>query len=165
MTLCIGQLNPITVYRADFWVCAVLFWCWVSLCFLFTNSFIECYFIVMVATTIGLFMFILFILNYTFRFSESRQFWFCNYALLHSWIYLLLDILFILNYTFRFSEPRQFWFCNYALLHSWIFLLLDILFEYWIEHVTFGLLYVMFRFRTRISYRGVRGFVMFGAVD
>ena len=32
---------------------------------------------------------------------------------------------------------------------------LDILFEYWIEHVTFRLLYVMFTFPTRIFYRGV----------
>ena len=30
--------------------------------------------------------------------------------------------------------------------------------EYWIEHVTFGLLYVMFRFSTRIFYGGVPGF-------
>ena len=32
---------------------------------------------------------------------------------------------------------------------------LDIPFEYWTEHVTFGLLYVMFRLSTRIFYRGV----------
>ena len=48
------------------------------------------------------------------------------------------------------------WFCNYAF--PWIFLLLDILFEYWIEHVTFGPLYVMFRFSIRVFYRGVPGF-------
>ena len=35
---------------------------------------------------------------------------------------------------------------------------LYILFEYWIEHVSFGLLYVMFTFPTRIFYRGVPGF-------
>ena len=35
---------------------------------------------------------------------------------------------------------------------------LDILLEYWIEHVSFGLLYVMFTFPTRIFYRGVPGF-------
>ena len=35
---------------------------------------------------------------------------------------------------------------------------LDISFEFWIEYVTFGLLYVMFRFSTRIVYRGVPGF-------
>ena len=31
-------------------------------------------------------------------------------------------------------------------------------FEYWIERVTFGLLYAMFRLSTRIFYRGVPGF-------
>ena len=35
---------------------------------------------------------------------------------------------------------------------------LDIPFEYWIEHVTFGLLYVMFRFSAMIFYGGVPGF-------
>ena len=35
---------------------------------------------------------------------------------------------------------------------------LDISFEYWIEHVSFGLLYVMFRFYARIFYMGVSGF-------
>ena len=35
---------------------------------------------------------------------------------------------------------------------------LDILLEYWIEHVSFGLLYVMFTFPTRIFYRGVPDF-------
>ena len=35
---------------------------------------------------------------------------------------------------------------------------LDILLEYWIEHVTFRLLYVMFTFPTRIFYSGVPGF-------
>ena len=35
---------------------------------------------------------------------------------------------------------------------------LDILREYWIEHVTFGFLYVMFTFPTRIFYGGVPGF-------
>ena len=35
---------------------------------------------------------------------------------------------------------------------------LDILLEYWIGHVSFGLLYVMFTFPTRIVYRGVPGF-------
>ena len=39
-----------------------------------------------------------------------------------------------------------------------IFLPLDILLEYWIEHVSFGLLYVMFTFPTRIFYRGVPSF-------
>ena len=35
---------------------------------------------------------------------------------------------------------------------------LDIPFEYWIEHVTFELLYVIFRFSTSIFYQGVLGF-------
>ena len=35
---------------------------------------------------------------------------------------------------------------------------LDIPFDYWIEHVTFGLPYVMFRFSSRMLYRGVPGF-------
>ena len=35
---------------------------------------------------------------------------------------------------------------------------LDILLEYWIEHVTFRLLYVTFTFPTRIFCRGVPGF-------
>ena len=35
---------------------------------------------------------------------------------------------------------------------------LDILLEYWIEHITVGLLYVMFTFPSRIFYRGVPGF-------
>ena len=39
-----------------------------------------------------------------------------------------------------------------------MFLPLDILFEYWIENVTFGLQYVMFRFPTRIFYKRVSGF-------
>ena len=39
-----------------------------------------------------------------------------------------------------------------------MFLTLDILFKYWIEHVTFGLLYVMFRFPIRIFYKDVPGF-------
>ena len=39
-----------------------------------------------------------------------------------------------------------------------LFLPLDILLEYWIEHVSFGLLYVMLTFPTRIFYRGVPGF-------
>ena len=35
---------------------------------------------------------------------------------------------------------------------------LDILLEYWMEHFTFGLLYVMFTFPIRIFYRRVLGF-------
>ena len=39
-----------------------------------------------------------------------------------------------------------------------MFLPLDILLEYWIEHVSFELLYAMFTFSTRIFCRGVPGF-------
>ena len=39
-----------------------------------------------------------------------------------------------------------------------MFLPLDILLEYWIEHVSVGLFYVMFTFPSRIFYRGVPGF-------
>ena len=59
-------------------------------------------------------------------------------------IEIFMAILFICNYTFRLSVT---------------FPPLDILLEYWIEHVTFGLLYVMFTFSTRIFYRGIPGFV------
>ena len=45
-----------------------------------------------------------------------------------------------------------------ANMHPWMFLPLDILFEYWIEHVTLGLLYVLFRFSTWIFYRRVADF-------
>ena len=36
---------------------------------------------------------------------------------------------------------------------------LDIPFEYWIEHVTFGLPYVFFRFSTGIFYSGFQAFI------
>ena len=67
-----------------------------------------------------------------------------------------MAILSILIYTVGLFVTRQFWFCRYA--PSWMFPSLDILFEYWIEHVTFGLLYVMLGFPTRIFYKGVLGF-------
>ena len=72
------------------------------------------------------------------------------------WIFLF-PLLFILTYTFRLSETRSFWFCNYT--PPWMFLSLIILFEYWIEHITFGLLCIMFRFSSRIYYRGPTAFV------
>ena len=43
-------------------------------------------------------------------------------------------------------------------LSSECFRPLNIPFEYWIEHVTFGLIYVMFRFTTGLFYRGVPRF-------
>ena len=58
---------------------------------------------------------------------------------------------------FRLRVTKNFWFCKYAT--PWMFPPLDILLEYWIEHVTIGLLYVMFTFPIRIFYRVVPGFV------
>ena len=51
-----------------------------------------------------------------------------------------------------------------------MFLPLDILLEYWIEHVSFGLLYVMFTFPTRIfsgEFQALQLIVLaaFGVVD
>ena len=56
-------------------VCA-LFWCWVSLCGPFNNLLIEFYFIMIFimifVAIIGIFMAILFILDYTFRLSVTK---------------------------------------------------------------------------------------------
>ena len=49
-----------------------LFWCWVSFCVPVTNSLIEFYFIMIIVIIIGIFMAIIFILNNTFRLSESK---------------------------------------------------------------------------------------------
>ena len=57
-----------------------------------------------------------------------------------------------------FKTPsRSLWrHCNdYAT--PWMLLRLNILFKYCTEHVTFGLLYVMFRVSTRIFYSGIPG--------
>ena len=51
-------------------------------------------------------------------------------------------------------------FCFSKCPTPWMFPPQDSLLEYWIEHVTFGLLYVMFTFPTRIFYRGVPGFAI-----
>ena len=67
-------------------------------------------------------------------------------------------ILFNLNYTFRLCVTRYFWLCKCP--NPCMFPALDILLEYWIEHVTFGLLYVMFTFPARIFYRGVPSFAI-----
>ena len=58
--------------------------------------------------------------------------------------------------TIWLSVPEYFWFCKCTT--PWMFPPLNILLEYWIEYVTFGLLYVIFTFPTRIFYRGVPGF-------
>ena len=64
------QLHPIIVYKTGFWVCAVLVLSAIMCPFI--NSLIECNFIVMVAIIIGMFMAILFILNYTVMLSVIR---------------------------------------------------------------------------------------------
>ena len=55
--------------------------------------------------------------------------------------------------NFRLSVTKYIWLCS----TPFMFLPLDILLEYWIGHVTFGLLCVMFTFPARIFYRGVPG--------
>ena len=74
----------------------------------------------------------------------------CDYH----WDFYGHSLLFDLH--FRLSVTKYFWFCKGTT--PWMFPPLDILLENWIEHVTFGLLYVMFTFPTRTFYRGVQGF-------
>ena len=57
---------------------------------------------------------------------------------------------------FRLSVTKWFWFCKCTTPR--MFPPVDFLLEYWIEHVTFRPLCVMFTFPTRIFYRGVPGF-------
>ena len=57
-------------------------------------------------------------------------------------IEVCIYILSILTYTLRLSSAKLFCFCNFA--PPWIFLPLYIRLEYRIQHVSFGLLYVMF---------------------
>ena len=54
MTVCIGQLHHITVYRAGFWVCVVLVLGVISLCVPFANSLIEFCFIMIFVTIVGI---------------------------------------------------------------------------------------------------------------
>ena len=61
---------------------------------------------------------------------------------------ITIHFLFILTYTFKLSGTRLFSFCNCTL--PCMFLSLEHVFEYWIEHFTFGLLCVMFKFTIRI---------------
>ena len=81
---------------------------------------------------------------------------FCFIMIVMTIIGILMAILFILYCPFSLSVTKYFWFCKCA--PPWMFLPLDIPFEYWIGHVPFGHFYVMFRFSTRIFYRGVPGF-------
>ena len=108
---------------------------------------------------------------------QSQSTWLFLYAFL--WFVCNYVILLILRYRVLFHHDG----CDYHWhsihfdlhIHIWafweyiflvlqvphsplMFLPMDVLFEYWIEHVTFRLLYVMFRFPTRIFNRGVPGF-------
>ena len=67
-----------------------------------------------------------------------------------------MSILFLLNYTFRLYVSKKFELCKRATPSMSPHL--DILLEYWIEHVTFGLLYGILTFPISIFYRGVPGF-------
>ena len=59
--------------------CALLS-CWMALCVHYTNPLIEFYFIIIVIV-IGICM-ACFIINYTFRLSVAKEFWFCKCAAL-----------------------------------------------------------------------------------
>ena len=105
MTLCIGQLHPTTVYMTGFWVCVVLvlnvircsFYYFLDI-ILFHHDFYhdscDCYWD---------FMAILYFLNYTFRLSVTKQFWFCKFAT--PWMFPALDI--HLEYWFEHTPPLK----------------------------------------------------------
>ena len=86
----------------------------------------------------------------------------CHYVLLSlfpwsNFILIFIMILVtILNYNLRLTVTKWFWFWKCA--SPWMIPPLDILNEYLIEYVTFGLLYVMFIFPTKIFYREFQGF-------
>ena len=75
------------------------------------------------------------------------------FLLLFQWksiIRIFMAILFILKSTV---------FCDFVVLvlqlrTLFMFQPLDNLFEYWVEHVTFGFLYVIFWFSTKVFYKG-----------
>ena len=69
---------------------------------------------------------------------------------------IIMVIILIPTYRLRLSESKRFWVCKCA--PPWMFPPLYITFENRIRHVASGLLYVMFRLSTRISYRKVPGF-------
>ena len=111
MTLCIGQLQPITVYTAGFWVCVVL-----------------------VLSAI-MFSFHKLLDNVLFDYASCD--YYCDFY------YHPL----ILKYFIRLSVLS-----SSGSARPWMFPPLDVPFEYWTEHVTFGLL------STIIFYRRVPGF-------
>ena len=64
--------------------------------------------------------------------------------------------------VFPFIMNPMFWLFIILILQMrppWTFTPVDIPFEYWFENVTFRIICVMFRFSTRMSYRGVPDFV------
>ena len=94
------------------------------------------------------------LLLHVFPWLNSISSWFSSWQL-----WLLLDFFYhslLFELHFKLYVTKWFWCCKCAT--PWIFPPLDILLEYWIEHVTFGLLYVIFTFHTKIFYRGVPGF-------
>ena len=71
-------------------------------------------------------------------------------------IVICMAMLFVLNYMFRLSVLSSF---GSVYPHLPGCSTLGTQFEYWIEHITFGLLYVTFRqSSTKISYKRVPGF-------
>ena len=121
MTLCIGQLQPITVYRTGFWVCPVL-----------VLSVIVC-------------SFYLFLDRGLFHCNSCNYYWIFFYVLSIYWPTHLCFVKLgrsgsatITSLTV--SAPGHcLWMLDWACY-------------------TFALLCVMFRFFTRIFYRGVPGF-------
>ena len=77
--------------------------------------------------------------------------WECYFLVISRWdsIHFGLQIWAFSNYVFRL--------CKYT--PTWMFLPLDLHVQCWIEHVTLGLIYVLFRFCTRIFYSGVPAFL------
>ena len=64
-------------------------------------------------------------------------------------IWTFMAINYLLIYTLGFFNISSSGSANAQLL-PWMYPPLDILLEFWIEHVPFGLLYVMFTFPTKI---------------
>ena len=85
-------------------------------------------------------------------FAMHDTWYVCQFGLFPS-----IDMLFVILGHLADSSFELFPQCN-SPYKRYMLLSLDILLEYWIEHVIFGLLYVMFTFPTRIFYRGVQGF-------
>ena len=93
-----------------------LFWCWVSLCVLYSDSMIELYFIMIVVTVVGILWPFFLFCPVTWSFVDKRSgltmyFWFCKCA--PPWVFPPLDIPFeywielvavgLFSVVFRFS--------------------------------------------------------------